>query len=142
MDKQLLQCRAADAMMDAEIPMDQIVGVLGVKKSSVYNMTRVWTMYHKYHPTLKDWSYTQLVTVLPVENQIPDFISRMDIDATSPLPVRALKEKVSEYQSGEKERVRAFNLTKDDDYIKIEGKYIALNEDDKKRLKMWLASED
>lgn len=142
MDEILLKCRAADALSDTGADAERIGEILGVKKSSVYNMIKVWSLYNQYNPTLRNWQYTQLVQLLPISDRLPDFFARMDIDVWSPVSARELKTRVAEYRELKKEQGRSFNLTRDDDYIKLDGSYFPLDANDKKMIKEWLESGD
>lgn len=140
MDKSLLKCRAADSLVDCGVSLDKITDCLEVKKSTIYNMVKVWEIYNRYHPTLEKWNYTQIVALIPVSDKIPDFFARMGIDCNNPLSYRTITKKVSEYKMLNKATAQTFCLTRDDNFIKIEGRYIPLSPEEREQLKKWFMS--
>ena len=135
MDKALLACRAADSLADIGRTAEQIGNILDVKTTSVYYMIKAWEVYTAYTPTLQEWSYTQIVSILPVADQIPDFFARMNIDRHQPPSVRKLKDLVKEYRATKKEFKQSFNLLQDDDFVKIDGEYLPLTPEDKEKIR-------
>ena len=124
---------AAAALLKAGTVPDKIAEVLGCSTSSVHNMQRAWFLYSE-NPALRKWSYAQIAILFPIDDKIPDFFARMEIDVNQPISSRKLKEKVSEYKELTANTYNTFNLIHDDDFCKIDGHYIPLSAEDKSKI--------